>query len=142
MVGTGDYGTSGDNGPATSAQLDLVLPSAGLAVDSAGNLYIGATDRIRKVSKGVITTVAGGPPPDSPLVGDNGPATSAPLLYVYGVAVDATGELFIADHDSQRIRKVANGVITTVAGGGYSLGDSGPPSGAQLSFPQGLAARG
>ena len=138
VAGNGDNGTSGDNGPATSAQLNLVLPSSGLAVDSAGNLYISASDRVRKVSNGVITTVAGGGPP-GPLVGDNGPATDAPLLYVYGVAVDSAGNLYIADHDSQRIRKVVNGVITTVAGGGYSLGDGGPATGAQLSLPLGVA---
>ena len=131
-------GTGGDNGPATNAALNLILPSSGVAVDSAGNLYIGEPDRIRKVSNGVITTVAGGGAP-APLVGDNGPATSAPLSYVYGVAVDSAADLFIADHDSERIRKVANGVITTVAGGGYSLGDNGPATGAQLNFSQGIA---
>ena len=73
------------------------------------------------------------------MVGDNGPATSASLSYVYGVAVDSAADLFIADHDSERIRKVANGVITAVAGGGYSFGDGGPATGAQLSFPQGVA---
>ncbi|MEO8052551.1 MAG: hypothetical protein ABI833_19250 [Acidobacteriota bacterium] len=139
IAGNGDYGTGGDNGPATSAQLSLILPSSGVAVDAAGNLYIADNDRVRMVSSSVITTVAGGPPPVSPLVGDNGPATGAPLLYVYGVAVDSAGNLYIADHDSQRIRKVSNGVITTVAGGGYMLGDNGPATSGQLLSPSGVA---
>ena len=138
VAGNGSYGSGGDNGPATSAQLNLVGPTAGIAVDSAGNLYIGGGELVRKVSNGVITTVAGGGDL-GPLVGDNGPATSAPLLYIYGVAVDAAGNLYIADHDSERIRQVSNGVITTLAGGGYSLGDNGPATSAQLNFPQGVA---
>jgi sugar lactone lactonase YvrE len=138
VAGNGNYGSGGDNGPATSAQLELVGPTVGVAVDSAGNLYIGGGSRVRKVSNGVITTAAGGGAP-GPLVGDNGPAIGAPLLYIYGIAVDSAGNLYIADHDAERIRKVSNGVITTLAGGGYSLGDNGPAIGAQLSFPQGVA---
>ena len=71
--------------------------------------------------------------------GDNGPATSAQLNTPYGVAVDAAGNLYIADTGNHRIRKVSNGVITTVAGNGtpgYS-GDNGPATSAQLNRPDG-----
>ncbi len=87
-------------------------------MDSAGNLYIADTgnNRIRKVSNGVITTVAGNG--IAGFSGDNGPATSAQLNYPMGVAVDSAGNLYIADVGNNRIRKVSNGVITTVAGNG------------------------
>jgi uncharacterized protein (TIGR03437 family) len=127
-----------DNVPATSAQLGYLL---GVAVDSAGNLYIADTSnsRIRKVSNGVIATVAGSGAPF--FGGDNGPATSAQLWYPEGVAVDSAGNLYIADTLNNRIRKVSNAVITTVAGGGTCCfsGDNGPATSAQLSNPQGVA---
>ncbi len=136
VAGSGTYGFSGDNGPATSAE--LYLPE-GVAVDSAGNLYIADTlnQRVRKVSNGVITTVAGSGAPG--FSGDNGPATSAPLIGPYGVAVDSAGNLYIADSGNDRVRKVSNGVITTVAGGGPSLGDNGPATSAQLYAPYDVA---
>jgi uncharacterized protein (TIGR03437 family) len=134
VAGTGASGLSGDNGPAINAQLTNPV---GVAVDSAGNLYIAdaGNGRVRRVSKGVIATVAGG----GTSLGDNGPATSAQLISPTGVAVDSTGNLFIADVNGQRIRKVSNGVITTVAGGGTSLGDNGPATSAQLISPIGVA---
>jgi uncharacterized protein (TIGR03437 family) len=133
----GSYGGfGGDGGPATSAALGAPM---GVAVDSAGNLYIADTSnsRIRKVSNGVITTVAGNAA--AGFSGDGGPATSASLSWPMGVAVDPVGDLYIADYSNQRIRKVANGVITTVAGGGTSLGDNGPATSAQLYYPRGVA---
>jgi hypothetical protein len=93
-----------------------------VAVDTNGNLYIADTGngRIRKVAvdTGVITTVAGNGTPG--YSGDGGPATSASLEGPNGVAVDANGNLFIADSGNHRIRKVAadTGVITTIAGNG------------------------
>src|SRR5208337_2269787 len=92
----------------------------GVAVDSAGNLYIAdfANCRIRKVTNGVITTVAGNG--TYGFSGDGGPATNAQLYEPLGVAVDSAGNLYIADTYNYRIRKVSNGVITTVAGGGTS----------------------
>jgi uncharacterized protein (TIGR03437 family) len=136
VVGTGTRGFSGDGGPATSAQ--LAYPQS-VAVDSAGNLYIADTSnsRIRKVSNGVITTVAGNG--GFGFSGDNGPATSAQLNGPVCVAVDSAGNLYIADQPNQRIRKVSNGVITTVVGGGSSIGDNGPATNAQLYEPSGVA---
>ena len=137
VAGNGTYGFSGDNGPATSAQL---RSPTGVAVDSAGNLYIadGVDNRIRKVSGGVITTMAGNGTRDG-FSGDDGPATSAKLLYPEGVAVDSAGNLDIADTYNSRIRKVSGGVITTVAGGGSSFGDNGLATSARLGLPTGIA---
>lgn len=136
VAGNGSAGYSGDNGQATSAQLNQ---PQGVAVDSAGNLYIADFDnnRIRKVVNGVITTVAGNGA--AGFSGDNGPATSAQLFEPYGVSLDATGNLYIADYLNSRVREVANGVITTVAGNGtYGFsGDNGRATNAQLSHPQG-----
>lgn len=116
LAGTGRYGYSGDGGPATSAQ--LAWP-AGLAADASGNVYIAenANHRIRRVSRdGTITTAAGtGSAGDS---GDGGPAINAQLNYPVGVAVDTSGNLYIADTGNNRIRKVsADGVMSTVAAG-------------------------
>ncbi len=110
-------------------------------MDSAGNLYIADTsnNRIRKVSRGVIGTVAG--QGTFGFSGENGPAISAQLASPSGVAADAAGSLYIADTSNQRIRKVSNGVITTVAGGltGTISCDNGLAASSQSSFPQGIA---
>jgi sugar lactone lactonase YvrE len=140
VAGTGSptpsYG--GDNGAATSAQLNNPYS---VALDAAGNLYIAelGDDRIRKVTAGVITTVAGNG--TEGYGGDNGPATSAKLCNPYEIAVDAAGSLYIADFCNARVRKVANGTITTIAGngtGGFG-GDKGPATEAQLTIPEGVA---
>src|ERR1035441_5282526 len=91
---------------------------------------------------GIITTVAGNGGPGFSGDGDGGPATSAPLYNPTGVAVDASGNLFIADSFNNRIWKVsASGIITTVAGNGnYGFsGDGAPATSAQLSYPTGVA---
>jgi sugar lactone lactonase YvrE len=137
-AGTGYGDFSGDGGPATSAQFDN--PS-GLAVDTAGNLYIADffNNRVRKVSGGIITTVAGNGTPG--FSGDGGPATSAQLSFPRGLAVDAAGDLYIADAGNERIRKVSNGIISTVAGGGsdsIQRGDGGPAVGATLFSTEGV----
>jgi sugar lactone lactonase YvrE len=134
FAGNGGYRASGDGGPAAIASLDEPL---GVAVDSAGNLYIAdGNNRIRKVSNGTITTVAG----DGVMAfsGDGVPATSA-SLQPSGVAVDSAGNLYIADAVNQRIRKVSNGTIATVAGNGNKgfSGDGGPATSASLNFPGG-----
>ena len=136
--GTSDY--SGDNGPAMSA--GLPWPCA-VAVDSSDNLYIADSlhNRIRKVdTSGIITTLAGNG--TYGYSGDNGPATSAELYYPYGVEVDSSGNLYIADGNNQRIRKVdTSGIITTVAGNGYIgySGDNGPATSAELNLPSDVA---
>jgi uncharacterized protein (TIGR03437 family) len=140
IAGNGTTGFSGDGGPATSAQLNLSYGVAGITVDAEGNVYIPdvGNNRIRKVSKGVITTVAG--TGASGFSGDNGPAPSARLSLPKAVAVDASGNLYIADAGNGRIRKVSNGVITTIAGGGVGgLGDNGFALNAQLSDPAAIA---
>jgi sugar lactone lactonase YvrE len=127
-------GFSGDNGPATSA---LLRTPNGLAVDQSGNIFISDTgnSRVREVSGGTINTVAGG---GSNGLGDGGPATSAALTNPLEIALDASGNLFIADVNYNRIRKVSNGVITTVAGGGAG-GNGGQATSASLSYPTGVA---
>jgi uncharacterized protein (TIGR03437 family) len=140
VAGNGSFGYSGDGAAATSAE--LCLPE-GLAVDASGNLYIADTinRRVRMVSTaGIITTVAGNGTPG--FSGDGGPATSAELLDPTDVAVDAAGDLFIADEFNSRVREVAaGGTITTVAGSGtqgYS-GDGASATASQLNGPCGLA---
>ena len=142
-AGDGTAGYSGDGGPATSAE--LYSPS-GIALDSAGDLFIADTFNsvIREVNATthVITTVAGigdffG------YSGDGGPATGASLYEPYGVTVDSSGNLFIADTFNNRIREVAAGTndISTYAGNGsqgYS-GDGGLATKAELYWPTGLA---
>ena len=143
VAGAGSTGESGggfggDGGPAVAARLNFPV---GVAVDGSGNLYIADTDndRIRKVdAAGVISTVAGGG-----YGGDGGPAVAAQLDWPFDVALDGAGNLYIADWLHNRIRKVdAAGVISTVAGGGSSLGDGGPATAAQLNFPEGVAPDG
>jgi sugar lactone lactonase YvrE len=134
----GNYG--GDGGSATAAKLN---DPGGVAIDSAGNLFIAdfGNRRVRKVSpSGIISTVAGGGTNE---LGDGGPATSATLNSPAGVAIDSAGNLFIADFNDRRIRKVSSsGIITTIAGGGSAsnrLGDDGPATSAQLGGPSGVA---
>ncbi len=115
----------------------------GVAVDAAGNLFIAdaGNNRIRKVTPGgVISTVAGNG--TQGFSGDGGPATSAQLNYPWGVAVDTAGNLFIADTDNNRIRKVTpGGVISTVAGNGTTgdSGDGGPANSPSSISPYGVA---
>jgi DNA-binding beta-propeller fold protein YncE len=125
-----------------------MLSPRGVGVDTTGNVYIADTlnNRIRKVNpSGVISTFAGGGSNCSTLpdvaCGDGGLATSAFLL-PYGVAVDASGNVYIADYASSRIRKVdTSGIITTVAGNGGSgySGDGGPATNAMLGNPFAVA---
>ena len=130
---------SGDGGSATAAQLGA--PS-GVAVDTAGNLFIAGNNRVRKVNlAGIISTVAG----IGTFSGDGGAASSALLNYPTAVAVDRLGNLFLADSGNYRIRKVTPaGIISTVAGnGGYGFsGDGGLASDAQLGWPASVAVDG
>lgn len=134
-------GFNGDGGVASSAELHL---PGDVATDSQGNLFIADTgnNRIRKVTPaGIISTVAGSGTGGG-FSGDGGPANAAQLMGPNGVAVDAQGNLLIADTINHRIRKVTpGGIITTVAGsglGGFG-GDGGPATVARLSYPQDVA---
>jgi len=116
FAGTGVRGSSGDGGPATSANLNQPM---GTALDSAGNLYIAEylNARVRKVSpSGIITTFAG--TGASGMGGDGGPATAAKVSPT-GLATDSAGNLYIADYGNHVVRRVdRNGIISTFAGGG------------------------
>ena len=142
IAGTGEFGFSGDGGPAVEAELRSPL---GVAVDSAGNLYIADTGnrRIRKIdSTGTIITIAGTGECCFVSTDDGGPAAAARLAYPYGVAVDSAGNLYIADTGNQRIRKIdSTGTIITIAGTGEFgfSGDGGPAVEAELRNPYGVA---
>ncbi len=141
VAGRGIRGYQGDGSPAVEALLDS---PAGLAVDGEGNLYV--ADRmnhaVRKVTpSGVILTVAGTGLPG--FSGDGGPARQARLNHPMGVAVDRQGNLYIADTQNHRLRKVTpDGVINTIAGDGVPgfEGDGGPAAQARLRFPAAVAA--
>ncbi len=119
------------------------VAGSGVAVDGAGNLFIVDYDQVLKVSSsGIITTVAGSRNQSSSGDDDGGPATRARLNGPVGVAVDGAGNLFIADSNNFRVRKVSpSGIITTVAGNGTigNSGDGGPATSAQLFGPTGVA---
>jgi uncharacterized protein (TIGR03437 family) len=139
IAGNGLLSRSGDGGPATSAQLNAPL---GVALDNSGNLYIADTgnNQVRKVTaSGVISTVAGTGTAGS--TGDGGAATAAQLNAPQGLAVDAAGNLYIADVQNHKVRKVSGGTITTVAGSGTAGfgGDGGAAPSAQLNLPIGVA---
>jgi RHS repeat-associated protein len=135
-AGTGIAGYSGDGGPATLAQ---IYSPNGLAVDKLENLYIAdlGNMRVRKVdSTGVITTVAGNG--IHGYSGDGIPAVEAQISGAAGVAVDNSGNLYIAERAGNRVRKVdTRGIITTVAGNGVAgySGDGGSPYEASLNWP-------
>ena len=141
VAGDGTAGYGGDGGLATLAKLHNPL---GINLDRSGNIYIAdsANYRVRKVtmSTGIITTLAGTGSPGR--TGDGGPATSATLSYLYGVATDVSGNIYIADTVNSLIRMVtiSTGIITTVAGGrtSGSLGDGGQATAALLDYPCGV----
>jgi sugar lactone lactonase YvrE len=138
FAGTEQQGYDGDGGPATSAWLDS---PAGIAIDNAGNVYIADThnNRIRKVVGGTISTIAG--TGVSGFSGDGASATQATLNHPVAVAVDVNGNVYIADADNQRIRKISGTTITTVAGNGEQGfgGDGGAAVAAGLDTPNGVA---
>jgi len=140
----GNVGYSGDGGQAANAKL---FKPAGLTLDTAGNLYISDSGQnvVRKIAaNGIITTVAGnGNTSLGSSSGDGGPAINAQLNFPTAVAVNAAGDLYIADTLSSRVRVVsaASGIINTAAGNGTAAfsGDNGPAVNASLNRPFGLA---
>jgi trimeric autotransporter adhesin len=140
VAGTGNRSFSGDTGPAALAQFDA---PAGMAMDTRGNLYVADSrnNRIRKIATdGTVTTVAGNALPG--FSGENGPATLAELNHPSGVAIDAAGNLYIADTGNNRVRLVyPTGIIGTLAGNGNTafFGDGGVGYNAALNHPEGVA---
>jgi uncharacterized protein (TIGR03437 family) len=136
----GNPGFAGDGGSAVGSQLNY---PTGIAIDKSGTIYIadGLNNRVRKVSGGVISTFAGNG--TAGYTGDKGPATSAELNNPIGLALDSSGNLYIADSANNVVRMVSSsGTITTFAGNniaGYS-GDMALATGAQLFNPVGVAA--
>jgi trimeric autotransporter adhesin len=143
FAGSGTGGFSGDGGPAIAAGISVVT---GLAFDAGGNLYLSdsGNSRIRRIgTNGIITTVAGNG--TRGFGGDGGAATAAELSSPWGLALDAAGNLYVADAGNGRIRKVdTRGIITTVAGNGASGydGDGGSATATALSFPTAVAIDG
>lgn len=140
IAGTGVGGFSGDGAAATLAQLNN--PS-GVTVDAAGNIYIAdmTNQRIRKINtSGIISTYAG--VGTAGFSGDGGLATSAQINYPRGLAIDALGNVYIADATNHRIRVInTSSIISTAAGTGtlgYS-GDGGLATSAQINYPRGVA---
>jgi len=101
MAGTGSPGFSGDGGPATAAQIES---PQGIAVDADGNLYFADACRIRKISGGIITTIAGNG--TYGYSGDGGLAINAPLISPLGVTVDPGGNVYLADSITNAIRRL------------------------------------
>lgn len=137
IAGTGTAGFSGDGGPAISAKLDT---PTGVAIDATGNLYVADWDnyRVRKISpEGIISTFAGNG--KEGFGGDGGPAVQASLSPV-DLSVDREGNLYVADDENNRIRKITpSGTISTFAGSTAGFGgDGGPAVQAQLRFPTGV----
>jgi sugar lactone lactonase YvrE len=141
VAGNGGFGYNGDARSATSATL---ASPYGVAVDGTGNVYIADfnNQRVRKVAGGTITTVAG--TGTAGYNGDNIAATTANLYHPVNVMVDVVGNLYIADFNNQRVRKVAGGRITTVAGSGTAgyNGDNIAATSAALYYPIAMAIDG
>jgi DNA-binding beta-propeller fold protein YncE len=144
-VGPGSGAFAGDGGPATEARLNN---PRGLAVDRDGNLYIAdsSNDRVRRVDRktGMIATVAGSG--ERGFAGDGGAAGAAQFYFPHGLALDESGNLYVADAGNHRVRRIEadSRRVSTVAGTGNNqfYGDGGPASEAGLSAPRGVALDG
>ena len=139
FAGTGDPGYGGDGGPAFEARISY---PQGVAVDSVGNVFVAeGGGRVRRVdAEGLVATFAG--TRDQGYGGDGGPASDAQLMDPANVAVDAAGNVYVADRRDNRVRKIdTSGMITTVAGTGDpgNAGDGGPASQARFRRPEGVA---
>ncbi len=140
IAGNGTLGFSGDGGAATDANLQNPID---VAVDRSGNIYIAdqGNYRVRKVNtSGLISTIAGNGTSSS--TGDGGPATDAGVFSPYGLALDDSGNLYIAEYYRNHIRKVwRSGMISTEVGtGDYGFsGDGGPATDARVNYPARIA---
>lgn len=142
VAGSGAKGYAGDGGAATQALLNNPFD---LAFDPAGNLCFSDTYNhcIRRIDTrtGTISTIAG--TGEEGFSGDGGPATRAAMKQPYGIVIDRSGNIYVADRLNGRVRRVdgATGVITTLAGDGSGKfsGDGGPSTQAGLAEPNGLA---
>src|SRR5581483_1428208 len=147
VVGTGNFGSSGDGGPATASEL---TGPAGICFDANNNMYISDNGNmvIRKVnSSGIISTIAG--QADNPgYTGNGGLATAAELNAPWGITCDASGNIYFADNFNNVVRKIdATGKIKNFAGNGYQAGtvnggysgDGGVATSAELWQPVGVA---
>lgn len=138
IAGNGTQGFAGDGGAATAAELNN--PTS-VAVGSDGALYIADTgnERIRAVQGGVMTIFAG--TGVQGFAGDGGTATNARFDHPLALAIDASGAVLVADAGNQRVRRIAGGVISTIAGSGVQGygGDADPATAALLDTPGGLA---
>jgi sugar lactone lactonase YvrE len=142
VAGSGSLGSGGDGGPATAAEL---LSPRGVAIGLDGDVFISdsGNNRIRRVdaATGLITTLAG--TGEQGFSGDGGPAASARLFLPRGLAIDASGDLLVADTFNRRVRRIqiSTGIISTIVGNGSSGsgGDGGPATGASLTNVQALS---
>ncbi len=139
FAGNGTAGYSGDGGAATSAAL---FTPRGVAVDANGVVYIADTNNhvVRKVSAGTISTIAGNAQQQG-FYGDNGTASSAGLDTPTGVAVNATGKVYVADSNNHRVRLLSGATLSTFAGNGTAAysGDGGAATSAAIAFPLGVS---
>jgi uncharacterized protein (TIGR03437 family) len=140
FAGTDDRGFAGDGGPATLARLNVPVAVAG---DAAGNIFIADSInlRLRRVDRGGIITTVGGNG-QFRFSGDGGPALAASFAAPFGLAADLAGNIYIADSENHRVRRIGqDGRISTVAGTGVAgfSGDGGPGTAAALNYPLGLA---
>jgi gliding motility-associated-like protein len=139
FAGTGVSGFSGDGGQASLAQLNGPI---GITFDALGNLYVAdaGNERVRKItSGGIISTIAG--TGTATFSGDGGPATSAGLNIPNGVAVDASGNVYITDDNNNRVRKInTSGIISTFCGNGTAgfSGDGGQATSASINKISGI----
>jgi sugar lactone lactonase YvrE len=139
LAGNGTNGYSGDGGPAASAQ--FYNPIA-VAVDAQGNVYVADSGNggVRRIASGTITTIAG--TGTLSYSGDGGPASAAQFSAISGIAVDAQGNVYVADTSNDAIRLFPlGGTVSTIAGNGTQgyTGDGGPATVAKLNNPTGVA---